>query len=310
MITTISAYPEVKVYERDINNEIKNIWQGYRTCYSNDFSYDDAYPVTIDDFNNEELASRVDKVILSLRDAYINARLNSLMTIQTIAKKYNYESITFDEFGEDADTFKAKIAQEFDKHTSTLQGERYTEEPFTEGFRDSIEWLRLVNACKWIAPKLRMGHESPFEHGIITFEVDRCSRSLTHQLVRHRIASFSQASQRYISESPNNLKFTLPKEILNMPEAFSTVMGYLNALPDCIDKLKELGIKNEDIRCIYPNAMSTNIQVSMNFRELKHFIELRLSKHAQDEIRFLAFRILEIISSKMPFIWNEVNLSI
>jgi thymidylate synthase ThyX len=75
-----------------------------------------------------------------------------------------------------------------------------------------------------------------------------------------------------------------------------------------MNRLKELGIRNEDIRCIFPNAMSTSIQVTMNFREVKHLLELRLDSHAQDEIREMSYALLCMLSAHMPFIWNHSSI--
>ena len=279
----IYKYPTVEIQERDLLREVENVWRGYRTCYSNNVDFFEAYPVTMDDLRGNE--EKVKKVFKDLGTAYVNSRNEMSKRLKDIAEKLNYK-------------YKdVNPEEEFNGIVNLNAGE-------------FLDELLLINACKWIAPKIKMGHESPFEHGILTFTVRNCSRSLTHQLVRHRVASFSQSSQRYISENPDNLDFVIPVKIQENEEASKIVNDYLNELSACIKKLKELKIKNEDIRCIYPNAITTNIQVTMNFRELKHFFELRLSKHAQDEIRHLAFDVLCYVSSKMPFIWNCLELDI
>ena len=279
----IYKYPTVEIQERDLLREVENVWRGYRTCYSNNVDFFEAWPVTMDDLRGNE--EKVKKVFKELGTAYVSSRTEMSERLKGIAEKFNYEYKDINP------------EEEFNAIVNLNAGE-------------FLDRLLLINACKWIAPKIKMGHESPFEHGILTFTVRNCSRSLTHQLVRHRVASFSQSSQRYISENPDNLDFVIPVKIQENEEASKIVNDYLNELSTCIKKLKDLKIKNEDIRCIYPNAITTNIQVTMNFRELKHFFELRLSKHAQDEIRHLAFDILYYVSSKMPFIWNCLELDI
>ena len=154
--------------------------------------------------------------------------------------------------------------------------------------------------------KLHLGHESPFEHACLTYKIKDCSRALTHQLVRCRLASYSQSSQRYQAEDPSDFKVNLPYAVLNNPEANEAVVQFLDQIPELITKLKGMGIKNEDIRAIFPNAACTAIQVTMNFRELKHFIELRSSKHAQEEIRVVAKAVWKHLAYEMPFIWEGI----
>lgn len=279
----IYNYPSIEVQERNLFTEIENIWRGYRTCYSSNVDPADAYPFSLSDWHNND--PKVERVLSNLKEAFVSSGNRMNDTLRAIAEKYSY------------DYEETNPLEEFNNIKNYYFGEFF-------------ETLRLINACKWIEPKLKLGHESPFEHGVITFTVRNCSRSLTHQLVRHRVASYSQSSQRYISENPEELDFVIPKGIRDNEEASKIVNEYLNGLSECIKKLKELKVKNEDIRCIYPNAITTDIQVTMNFRELKHFIELRLSKHAQDEIRYVAFKLLCIVSSKIPFVWNTLKLDI
>ena len=118
------------------------------------------------------------------------------------------------------------------------------------------------------------GHTSTLEHASYTFAVDGVSRALTHQLVRHRIASFNQQSQRYV-------KFT--------------------------EKLLAAGVPAEDARYLLPNAAETKIVITMNVRELLHFFSLRCCNRAQWEIREMAHRMLELARPTAPFIFMDAG---
>jgi thymidylate synthase (FAD) len=137
---------------------------------------------------------------------------------------------------------------------------------------------------------MKLGHTSIIEHSIFTFAISNVSRSLTHQLVRHRIASYAQQSQRYVNlKKPNYV--TPPKIAKNkkMKEAYDKTM---QGIWRQYNKLIEIGIPSEDSRYILPNAACTNIIVTMNARSLLNFFELRCCQHAQWEIRQLANKML------------------
>ena len=115
------------------------------------------------------------------------------------------------------------------------------------------------------------------------------SRSLTHQLVRHRVASYSQQSQRYVSM--DKAEYVIPPSIKEDPEA---KMLFRKAMDDDWKVYKQLvkKVKKEDARYVLPNACSTNITVTMNARELWHFFNLRCCRRAQWEIRMMAWKML------------------
>lgn len=302
------------VYPIHFMSEIRSVWTGYRICYYKNVDYEDARPFPIS-MLDEPLPEDADKSVWladesankkwhALCDAVIEDTVKAFSKQKALALKYGYAlNSTYIASGESLNDIDENIVRE--RVTSTINNlVNYTR---SENEKDvALEIFRFFNACKHITPKLRMGHESPFEHGVITFTLRNVSRSLTHQLVRCRMASYSQSSQRYIGEDPENLSLVLPTAIKTNAEALETVLEYFSKLPEVITKLKELGVKNEDIRCVFPNAIPTDIQVSMNFRELKHFIELRLDSHAQDEIRHIAFDLWTIMCNLIPFIWTDI----
>jgi thymidylate synthase (FAD) len=150
-----------------------------------------------------------------------------------------------------------------------------------------------------------LGHTSIIEHAFFTFAISDVSRSLTHQLVRHRIASYAQQSQRYVNlKNPN---YVIPPKISsnkNMKKAYEETM---NIIWKQYNKLLEMNIPSEDSRYVLPNATCTNIIVTMNARSLLNFFELRCCLHAQWEIRKLANKMLNEIREKAPIIFNNAG---
>lgn len=153
------------------------------------------------------------------------------------------------------------------------------------------------------------GHFSTLEHASYTFAIEGVSRALTHQLVRHRLASYSQQSQRYVtySEEPN---FIIPPSIKNDRWALQSFVDVNTALFETYKSLTKLGIAGEDARYLLPNAMETKIVVTMNVRELYDvFFTLRCCNRAQWEIRALANRMLELVEPTAPYIFMDAGPS-
>ena len=133
-----------------------------------------------------------------------------------------------------------------------------------------------------------------------TFYINEVSRVLSHQLVRHRIASFSQRSQRYTSQKS---EYVIPDSLLNNEELKSLYIENLNKIYDDYNKLiKNVGLPKEDARFILPNASVTSLIMTMNLRELRHFFSLRLCHRAQWEIRKLAINMYKIILKEHPIL--------
>lgn len=153
---------------------------------------------------------------------------------------------------------------------------------------------------KWI----EIGHESMVEHACATFYI-RASRVLTHELVRHRLASYSQRSQRYVKESKP--RYIEPAEIKGRGELaherFEEAMGACwEAYRDLLSK----GIKPEIARYVLPNACETQIICTWNFREIRHIIKLRASKRALPEMRAVASEIRRIAKEIAPQVFEDL----
>lgn len=152
------------------------------------------------------------------------------------------------------------------------------------------------------------GHLSALEHASYTFAIDGVSRALTHQLVRHRLASYNQQSQRYVAYADEPC-FIVPPAIAADDEAMRLFETATAGAFEAYRALIESGVPAEDARYVLPNAMETKIVVTMNIRELLHFFELRCCKRAQWEIRELALQMLELALPTAPYIFMDAGAS-
>ncbi len=158
---------------------------------------------------------------------------------------------------------------------------------------------------KFLQARIREGHESIVEHASATFEVSGISRACSHQLVRHRIASYSQESQRYVDMS--DPEWVLPPAVAANPEAMTVWEGFADRVQAAYRALRGLGMRKEDARFVLPNATATRIVVTMNFRELLHVFRLRISAEAQWEIRDVSVRMLELIYPLAPHVFGDLR---
>lgn len=152
------------------------------------------------------------------------------------------------------------------------------------------------------------GHESILEHASATFKVVGGSRAYTHEQVRHRLLSFSQQSQRFVSEA--NFRAIIPPHIAANPEAVEVYRAFLRAARALYKRLKDAGIRNEDARFVLPNAIESGIVISGNFREWRHVISLRLAPNAQWEIRAITAKILGILEREAPTVFGDFILNV
>jgi thymidylate synthase (FAD) len=154
-----------------------------------------------------------------------------------------------------------------------------------------LEHMDADTAKQLIKRVTGYGHTSVIEHASFTFSVEEVSRVMTHQLVRHRIASYTQQSQRYVKYDTLE-RYVTPRSIGENGEAKEIFDETLEKISETYHRLLEMGISKEDARFILPNAAKTNIIVTMNARELRHFFNLRCCARAQWEIREVAVEML------------------
>lgn len=150
---------------------------------------------------------------------------------------------------------------------------------------------------------ISLGHLSVLEHVSFSFGIEGISRATSHQLVRHRIASYSQQSQRYVEY--DNLEIVLPPSIAADSEACGKFNEGIGIIEDLYRWMIHRGVPVEDARYILPNAAVTRIIVTMNARELNHFFQLRCCRRAQWEIRNMAKEMLAKVRKVAPVIFNK-----
>lgn len=157
-------------------------------------------------------------------------------------------------------------------------------------------------AKRLISQIISSGHTSTIEHAVFTFAIEGVSRSLTHQLVRHRIASYSQQSQRYVKF--DKVDYILPPSIEANDKANKIFEKFLDYSSNVYRELVDIGIKAEDARFVLPNAVETKIVVTMNARALLNFLKERMCARAQWEIRALANAMYKELMKVAPQIFQ------
>jgi thymidylate synthase (FAD) len=160
------------------------------------------------------------------------------------------------------------------------------------------------SAGRFLQARVREGHESIIEHASVTFDIDGISRACSHQLVRHRIASYSQESQRYVDMS--SPEFVIPPSVAEKPEAMAAWNAFIGEVASTYQQLRALGVRKEDARFVLPNATATRIIVTMNFRTLRHFFSVRCDQAAQWEIRLLALEMLRQVHALAPSVFEDL----
>lgn len=173
------------------------------------------------------------------------------------------------------------------------------------GAEDLAETMSESQVENLLAKIVDMEHLSTFEHVSFTFAIEGVSRVLTHQLVRHRIASYSQQSQRYVSE--HEFEYIVPPSINANPLAQEKFEQLMSSIRSTYDELVALGINKEDARYCLANATETKIVVTMNARTLLHFFQLRCCVRAQWEIRNLANAMLVEVKKAAPLLFKKAG---
>ena len=197
------------------------------------------------------------------------------------------------------------------------------------GVEDILEGLTPEKTASFVEMLSEIGHESPIEHASFTFAIEGVSRALLAQITRHRIASYSVQSQRYVREK--DFDYVMPPEIAGIPEAkelFLEAMEesgrYYNKLTSILQKAhtasflaqgkdekeaKRLAGKKaiEDARFVLPNACDTKMVVTMNARSLYNFFKHRLCNRAQWEIRQVAYQMLSLCLGVAPTLFAKAG---
>ena len=200
------------------------------------------------------------------------------------------------------------------------------------GVDEIAENLTQESINKFLNMLVSMGHESPIEHVTFTFGIEGISRSCSHQIVRHRIASFSQQSQRYVKL--DHFEYIIPPEIERIPKAKEVFLKSMEKDQEAYDELVRLlkeekwklyegqkmtqkeyiKIQNkiekesiEDARYVFPNACETKMVVTMNARSLYNLFNKRCCNRAQWEIRNVANEMLKIVKKVAPILFSNAG---
>lgn len=169
------------------------------------------------------------------------------------------------------------------------------------------ERLSQSDIAVFLEKIMSLGHQSVLEHVSFTFGVDGISRACSHQLVRHRLASYSQQSQRYVTFKDDNFPLVVPGTIACSEKRSELFSKAVKAAAEAYKALVADGVPAEDARFVLPNASETKIIVTMNARELLHFFELRCCERAQWEIRALAIEMLRLVKPVAPVIFSSAG---
>lgn len=160
----------------------------------------------------------------------------------------------------------------------------------------------ICSRADFIKALIKAGHETPLEFATSMWEISGISRVCQNQIVRHRIASYCVMSERYVDMS--NVDTVLPYNLL---KSYSGAAEYVQDAKKLYKRLLDSGVPKEDARMLLPQGLETTMCMSMNFRSLRHFLKLRLDKHAQWEIRQVAQEILDVCRERWPWLVEDIQ---
>ncbi len=175
------------------------------------------------------------------------------------------------------------------------------------GIDELNEKLTDKYIIKLIKKIIKLGHYSVLEHANFTFAIEGISRVTSHQLVRHRIASFSQQSQRYVKIKKKGFPYVIPKSIAKDKKLIKIYTDTIKKLDESYNLFLDHNIAIEDARYILPQAVETKMIVTVNARELLHIFKIRCCNRAQWEIRELAKRMLKEVKAIAPNIFENAG---
>ena len=170
--------------------------------------------------------------------------------------------------------------------------------------------IKSDSAEKFIRGIIKRGHESVIEHASVSFKII-CDRGVTHELVRHRIASYSQESTRFCDYSAGKfggeLTFINPCFWSEDDENFRLWSQTMALIEKNYLAMRAGGARPEEARSILPNSLKTEIFVTMNLREWRHFLRLRTASAAHPQMRQIALKIFDVLATKLPAVFDELH---
>ena len=163
--------------------------------------------------------------------------------------------------------------------------------------------ITLNSTRKFLATIIKSGHESVIEHEKITVRVV-CDRGVTHEIVRHRIGSYSQESTRYCNYKSHGIKVIKPFFFIDKKK-YKIWRETMIVCETAYNKLIELGAKPQEARSVLPNSLKTEIIITYNLREWRHFFKLRCSKKAHPQMREITISLLKKFQNRIPIIFDD-----
>lgn len=166
------------------------------------------------------------------------------------------------------------------------------------------------SAVKFVKMLVDNGHEAMIEHAYVSVRII-CDRGVSHEIVRHRMASYAQESTRYCNYSKdkfgNEITVIEPNFWADKPECKEVWEKAMKQAEEAYMKLIELGATPQEARSVLPNSLKTEIVVTMNLREWRHFFKLRTDKTAHPQIREIAVPLLKAFKEKIPVVFDDIN---
>lgn len=257
-------------------DQIGKIYLGYRQCYSKN-------PWKVKELEPSDHAALREKWMLYMKDASKVIKKYASEPKELYIRKEGPDGVELVDVFDHLDTYFEMLLAKY-------------------GYKEYFQFLHM---CSFI--RKHKAHESPLEHGIMTVQIEDCSRSLTHQHVRHRICSHSQQSQRYCGEDPELFRVIVPPTVAKNARAMEAYKEFLAALSKATKVMQEEKLPNEDMRYMYPNGLATAIVTTMNFRAWKHYCYERSCSRAQWEIRSVANAIRAELMYAVPFVFEDLG---
>ncbi|WP_346708053.1 FAD-dependent thymidylate synthase [Massilistercora timonensis] len=167
------------------------------------------------------------------------------------------------------------------------------------------------SARKFVENIIKSGHESVIEHEKITVRII-CDRGVSHEIVRHRIASYSQESTRYCNyyqdKFGKELTFIQPFFWNESTEEYKIWLKTMKMIEDNYNELIKMGVQPQEARSLLPNSLKTEIIVTMNLREWRHFFKLRTALNAHPQMREIACAMLKEFKKNIPVIFDDIEI--
>ena len=165
--------------------------------------------------------------------------------------------------------------------------------------------ITVESASDFVRKIIKSGHDSVIEHHSISLRIV-CDRGVTHEIVRHRLASYSQESTRYVKYGKNDMEFIKPPNMTQEQEDFWTALMLDSEL--AYKKMLERGATPQIARSVLPNALKTEIVMTANLREWRHFLKLRTSKQSHPQMREIAIMIYKILVKRLPEVFDDIKI--